>query len=126
MNPRKRQNAACCRIAMTDGREDGKGKTNPYGGYEWIKLCMGHSEGYGEWLQTQTCSMPGCIKERSGTMIDGVMSMVCMQHLRSETTAMDRKEEEKCNKVEERRERKVERDVQKDGDLEALRRVVKL
>ena len=83
--------AVWCRLTDGDARHPSKGERNRYGNIEWVRLCPTHSEAYDEGRMTQERTIRGCLNNRSGAVVNGAMSRVCIHHL--ETPSRAREEE---------------------------------
>ena len=71
------------RLADYDGRLPGMGGTNQFDDCDWMRLCSQHAEKYDDWLLAQLCTIQGCMKDRSGTVVNGTMSIVRTDHMES-------------------------------------------
>ena len=101
------------------------GKTNPFDGCEWIRMCNTHKERYGEWTLAQQCSAPGCSRLRSDAVVKGTLSKMRTYHMGSTSQALGSERDGEKELQEQSNPTEIRGEHRPDG-MAALNRVVKL
>ena len=77
------------RIADCDGRTADGGKTNAFGGCDWIRMCSQHTDLYNDWILPRRCIVRGCAEHCSFDVDADKLSRVCAKHQQTERKQSD-------------------------------------